>query len=97
MKVAEADFNFVTGVGVATGADPSDTHPALGISWSDDGGMRWGSELVRDLGVQATQSAITIFRTGMTGKQGRRWRLKVSANVYVAFLGGTQSKELVRG
>jgi hypothetical protein len=33
----------------------------------------------------------------MTGKQGRRWRLKVSANVYVAFLGGTQSKELVRG
>jgi hypothetical protein len=97
MKVAEADFNFVTGVGVATGADPSDTHPQLGISWSDDGGMSWVSEQVRDLGVQATQVAITIFRTGMTGKQGRRWRLKVSANVYVAFLGGTQSKELVRG
>jgi hypothetical protein len=97
MRVAEADFNFVTGVGVATGADPTDTHPQVGISWSDDGGMSWRSELVRELGVQATQVAITIFRTGMTGKQGRRWRLTVSANVYVAFLGGVQSKELVRG
>lgn len=96
-KVAQADFNFVTGVGIATGADPSDTHPTVGISWSNDGGITQSNEVVRSLGVQATTSTITLFRTGMTGRQGRRWRLKVSAAVYVGFLGGTQSMELRRG
>lgn len=96
-KIARADFNFVTGVGVATGADPTDTHPTVGISWSDDGGLSWSSELTRSLGLQSTQTAITVLRTGMTGRQGRRWRLRVSANVYVAFLGATQSETLRRG
>lgn len=96
-RVARADFNFVTGVGVATGSDPTDTHPTVGISWSDDGGLSWGNELTRELGVQATQTTISVFRTGLTGRQGRRWRLKVSANVYVGFLGGTQSLDLRRG
>lgn len=95
-KVARADFNFVTGVGRATGSDPTDTQPTVGISWSDDGGITWSNELTRDLGVQATQTTISVFRTGMTGRQGRRWRLKVSANVYVSFLGATQSMELKR-
>ncbi len=97
IKVAQADFNFVTGVGVATGSDPTDTNPQVGISWSNDGGLTWTGELTRSLGVQAKQAAITLFRTGRTGKQGRRWRLTISANVYAAFLGGTQSKELLRG
>jgi hypothetical protein len=97
IKVAQADFNFVTGVGVATGADPSDTDPDVGISWADNGGISWLSEITRKLGRQATQQAITVFRTGKTGKQGRRWRLKVSANIYVGFLGGTQSMEPLRG
>ncbi len=96
-KVAQVDFNFVTGVGVATGSDPTDTHPEVGISWSNDGGITWGPELTRSLGVQATTSPVTIFRTGMTGRQGRRWRLRVSAAVYVGFLGGSQSVELRRG
>lgn len=96
-RVGRADFNFITGVGVATGSDPTDTHPTVGISWSDDGGITWSSELIRELGVQATQTTITVLRTGMTGRQGRRWRLRVSAAVYVGFLGGTQSMELRRG
>lgn len=96
-RVPQAGFNFITGVGVATGADPSDTDPDVGISWSDDGGITWNSEFTRKLGRQATQQTITVFRTGMTGKQGRRWRLRVSANIYVGFLGGSQSKDLRRG
>lgn len=89
-KVARADFNFATGVGIATGADPIATTPTVGISWSDDGGLNWSRELTRQLGVQATQSRITLLRTGMTGSQGRRWRIKVSDPVYVSFLGATQ-------
>jgi len=95
-KVARADFNFVTGVGNSLGSDPTDTEPQVGISWSDDGGLSWCSEIVRSLGRQATQVTVTVLRTGMTGAQGRRWRLRVSANVYVAFMGGTQSTTLQR-
>jgi hypothetical protein len=35
-KVARADFDFVTGVGIATGIDPTQTNPQVGISWSQD-------------------------------------------------------------
>lgn len=90
-KVGRADFNFVVGVGNATGSDPTDTNPQVAISWSDDGGIKWSEEVLEPLGAQATPQLISLFRTGSTGRQGRRWRLKVSANVYVAFLGGTQN------
>ena len=93
-KVARADFNFATGVGIATGADPIATTPTVVISWSDDGGLTWSRELVRPLGVQATQSRITLLRTGTTGTQGRRWRIKVSDPVYVSFLGATQDTQM---
>jgi hypothetical protein len=95
-KVARADFNFVTGVGIATGLDPIATKPKVGISWSDDGGISWSPEFTRDLGAQATPQRITVLRTGKTGVQGRRWRLRVTDPVYVAFLGATQDTTLER-
>ena len=95
-KVARADFNFVTGIGQATGVDPTQTTPSVGISWSDDGGITWSRELVRQLGAQATPQRITILRSGMTGVQGRRWRCRVSDAVYVGFLGATQDTKLTR-
>ena len=95
-KVARADFNFVTGVGQATGVDPTQTTPSVGISWSDDGGITWSRQLVRALGRQATPQRITVLRSGMTGVQGRRWRLQVSDAVYVAFLGASQNTSLRR-
>jgi hypothetical protein len=93
-RVARADFNFVTGVGIATGQDPTATTPKVGISWSDDGGTTWSSELIRDLGRMAKPTRVTILRSGMTGVQGRRWRIKVSDPIYVAFLGATQDTQL---
>lgn len=93
-RVARADFNFVVGVGIATGLDPIATDPSVGISWSDDGGITWSNEYVRKLGRQATPQRITMLRTGMTGPQGRRWRLSVSDPVYVAFMGATQDTAL---
>jgi hypothetical protein len=95
-KVARADFNFVTGVGQVTGLDPIATTPKVAISWSDDGGFNWSNELVRDLGAQTITQRITLLRTGMTGVQGRRWRLRVTAPVYVAFLGATQDTQILR-
>jgi hypothetical protein len=95
-KVARADFNFVTGVGVATGQDPIETDPSVGISWSDNGGLNWSKQFVRKLGRQATASRITMLRTGQTKNIGRRWRLTVSDPVYVAFMGATQDTKLSR-
>lgn len=93
-KVSRADFNFVTGVGIATGQDPIATTPHVGISWSNDGGLNYGNEFTRELGIQATPSRIMMLRTGMTGNVGRRWRLKISDPIYGAFLGGTQDMQL---
>lgn len=95
-RVPRADFNFVTGVGNASGSDPTDTDPEVGVSWSQDLGVTWGNELTRKLGRQATTTSVSVLRTGMTGNQGRRWRLKASANVKIAFMGGTQSQTPLR-
>lgn len=95
-KVARADFDFDVGVGVATGSDPTDTNPEVGISWSNNNGISWGNEISRALGAQGTPTKIVMLRTGKTSRAGRRWRLKVSANVYVGFMGATQDTELRR-
>jgi hypothetical protein len=93
-KVARADFNFDTGVGIATGPDPIATTPAVGISWSNDGGLTYSNEFSRPLGRQYQQSRVTMLRTGLTGSQGRRWRLRVSDPIYGGFLGATQDTAL---
>lgn len=93
-RVPRVDFDFIVGVGIATGPDPIATDPSVGISWSDDGGLAWSNEFIRKLGRQATKQRITLLRTGMTGNQGRRWRIKVSDPVYVSFLGGKQDTQL---
>ena len=87
----------MTGVGIATGIDPVHTDPSVEISWSDDGGRTWSNPIIRALGRQAeTMTRVTLLNTGVTGVQGRRWRLDVSDPVYVGFLGGTQSTEVRR-
>lgn len=95
-KVARADFNFATGVGNATGPDPTGTNPKVGISWSDDGGITWSSEYERDLGPQASTTRVTMLRTGSTGVQGRRWKHRISDPIYGSFSGGSQDTQLRR-
>jgi hypothetical protein len=82
------------GVGSATGIDPIETNPEVSISWSDDGGVNWSNPVLRRLGAQGeTKARLTLLNTGLSGPQGRRWRLDVSDPVYVGFLGGVQSAE----
>jgi hypothetical protein len=49
VRVSRADFDFVTGVGVATGTDPIETDPTVMLSWSDDGGQTWSNPWNRKL------------------------------------------------
>jgi hypothetical protein len=95
IAVAQAAFDMATGVGVATGANPSQTDPSVAIAWSDNGGVDWSVPLVRKLGAQAQANApVKLTKTGMTKNQGRRWRLAVSDAVDVELTGGDQSAEV---
>lgn len=93
IRIARADFDFVFGVGIATGATPNIVDPKVGISLSKDGGFNWGNMLLRSLGQQRMQkrTRVSVKNVGLSGPLGCRWRLDVSDPVYTAFLKGTQS------
>src|SRR5262252_81920 len=73
---------------------PMQTHPVMMISWSDDGGVNWGNPLVREMGPEAVDRNISVFRTGMSSRHGRRWRIDISDAVYVAIFSGDQGAEM---
>lgn len=87
--IDSAAFDFVTGVGSDTGIAPIETEPRVSIDWSDDGGIRFGAALLRDLGTQGEHKHIEINRCGMTGRTGRQWRLRVSDPVESVFMGAS--------
>jgi hypothetical protein len=94
-RVARADFDFATGVGIAAGTPPIETDPTIDISWSDDGGSTWSDPLQRKLGQQGKYGQrVTVTSCGLPGPRGRRWRLDVSDPVYGALTKGTQSEQL---
>lgn len=88
VAVGRVSFDFVTGVGDDRGISPIETDPKVSISWSDDGGRTFGTELLLELGTTGQQRAVDIFRGGLTGAVGRQYKLKVSDPVEVSLLGG---------
>lgn len=84
-----ADFKFVNGTGVVTGAVPTQTDPTCLISWADDGGDAFKVPLVRELGKQGkTAKLVSITRCGTCSPSGKRFKILVSDPVYVALLSG---------
>lgn len=95
MRVARADFDMITGVGVAGGADPIETDPTVEISCSTDGGLTYNVPWLRKLGRQSVTTRVPpIFNCGISRGNGHRWRVDVSDPVDVGFLGGTQNSDL---
>ena len=93
IAVNRASFDFVTGVGMDRGISPIETDPVVSIDWSDDGGVTFGNALLRRLGTQGEQTRIDIWRCGLTGRNGRQWRLRISDPIEVAMLGGAVDVE----
>lgn len=91
--VTRASFDMITGVGLDRGISPIETNPKLSVRWSNDGGRTFGNALLRDLGTQGEQRTIDIWRTGLTGVQGRQWWLEVADPVEVSLLGGSMFGE----
>lgn len=93
LAIPRADFDFALGVGRLS-ADPTIRDPRALISWADDDGRTFGSPLSRALGRQGeSRTRVSVLRTGLTGPQGRTWRLDVSDPVYCALLGGAMAVE----
>lgn len=84
LAISRADFNFVSGVGLAAVPDP-----VCLISWSDDGGHTWSDPVTRKLGENRKyKTQVRVNRAGLTGVKGRRWRVRIDDEVYAALLGG---------
>ncbi len=91
--VNRASFDFTTGIGLDRGISPIETAPRVSISWSDNGGWTFGNALLRDLGTQGELRTIDVWRTGLTGRSGRQWRIQISDPVDVSFIGGSMFGE----
>ena len=71
------------------------TAPRVALSWSDDGGGKWSTPLLRDLGGEGERrTRISLFRTGMTGPTGRQWKAVVSDAVYVGLISGAMAAQV---
>lgn len=89
--------NAYTGGGVAVDVTVpvQAINPQVAISFSKSGGATWGNPLVRALGPQGKikRSRASVKHCGQGGPMGVRWRIDVTAPVYVGFLGATQSSD----
>lgn len=93
LAIPRVDFDFTVGTGRLS-PDPTIRDPQVLMSYSDDGGVSWSNPRSRPLGRQGeSRTRINFLRNGMTGVQGRTWRLDVSDPVYCALLGGAMAVE----
>ena len=88
---------YVSGGSVVDISSPSNVQsPQVAISCSLDGGRSWGNPLMRSLGEQMNggRVRVSVTRMGVAGPMGARWRLDVTDEVYVSFMGGTQASDI---
>ena len=95
IRIARADFDFDVGVANYLSTDPEGQNPTCAISLSKDGGFSFDIPSIRALGVlgRTKRQRISVKNRGLSGPQGCRWRMDVTAPVYVALLGATQSSD----
>lgn len=95
-SVLRADFNMVAAVGQAAGEDPIQTDPSVLVSWSLDGGYRFGNPVTRKLGRQGVGvQSVSVNRIGQAKGKGVRFRLDVADPVHVALMGGQVQTQML--
>jgi hypothetical protein len=98
IRVARADFDFSTGVGIIPGVTEQETDPEVEISYSDDGGHTFSQPRKRKLGQRGRPlQRVTLFNCGTTGAQGRIWKVAMSDPAHFGLMGGDMSAELRAG
>jgi hypothetical protein len=97
VRCNRADFDFSPGVGI-TGVDPNETDPQVEISHSDDGGYSFSNPRIRQLGKQGkAKTRVTVINNGMTGAQGRIWKIRMSDQAHFGLMAGDMSAEIRTG
>jgi hypothetical protein len=73
-------LDVIPGVGLNSSGDELD--PTVGISYSEDGGATWSAERMVAIGRQGERrKRVKSNRWGISGEDGRTWRIRMSANV----------------
>jgi hypothetical protein len=94
VRCPRADFEFATGVGLIGGSEPNETDPQAEFSYSDDGGHSFTSPRFRPLGAMGKpKTRVTLFNNGMTGPQGRIWKVRMSDPRHFGLMAGDMAVE----
>jgi hypothetical protein len=87
--LSRLDLDIMSGVGMAAGTDPIETNPVVSISWSLDGGVTFGSPVVREIGAQGEyRKAVRVNRLGTASAKGAQIKLSCSDPRPVSLFGG---------
>lgn len=87
--MSRLDLDIMSGVGIATGADPIETNPVVSISWSRDGGVTFGSPVTREIGAQGRyKQGVRVNRLGTASAKGAQIKLSCSDPRPVSLFGG---------
>ncbi len=96
-RINKVELYLTKGVGIATGSDPTQTQPKIGISVSVDGGKTWKNERQIDAGLQAlTKGRVRSSIWGQADVQGVRWRFTESSNIPFGFMGADMNADVLR-
>lgn len=92
MRCPRVDFDFSTAVGIVAGDEPNETDPMVEVSYSDDGGYKFSNPRLKPLGkVGKPLTRITLTACGMTGPQGRIWKIRMSDPRHFGLMAGDMS------
>lgn len=93
-SMSRLDLDIMAGVGVAPGADPIETAPQASISWSRDGGVTFGSPVLRELGAQGKyKQGVRVNRLGTASAKGSQIKVEVSDPVRFSLFSGQLTVE----
>lgn len=96
IRCPRVDFDFSMGVGSVSGADPNEVDPVIEISYSDDGGYTFSNPRSHKLGRRGKPlTRISQFNNGMTGPQGRIWKIHMSDPRHFGLMAGDMMAEPV--
>lgn len=80
-------IDMQTGVGLVTDPNPANTDPVINLSWSDDGGHTWSTELARPIGKVGAYNT-RAFWNRLGRSRARVFRTSINANVPVYLIAG---------
>lgn len=95
MKFNAMYLDVLPGVGLNSTGDELD--PKVGISYSEDGGATWSNERLEALGrLGERRKRVVVRRLGMSGEDGRTFRIRMSADVAKGLTGASVDVEKLR-